>query len=202
LKKNGNLIVNISKQIITSCLLILTAFSVSALPAITGTLEMTGGFYAIDADGQKTDDASLAVGIDFDLFGNDMFRVTSGNGAFTGLDGQLGDITDFTFDDFTGSIADFWTISDFSFELTGVTKLPSSDTSSFLALDGIGIISATGYQDTVAKWTFSGDTSGGGVFSWSATSTIPEPGILILLSMGLIGIGIHDRIYARKKLFN
>jgi len=193
-------IMNIYKQILAGAALALLTFNVMALPSVTGTMEMTGAFHAIDANGARTSDASSAVSIDFDFFGYNKFRTTYGDGDFTGLEGQLGDIQDFQFAPFDAPIAAFWSISIFSFELTDITRLPSNDPSTFLALDGTGIISAAGFEDTVASWSFSGDTSGGGIFSWSATSAVnavPEPAMLPLLSVGLIAglisIGLRKR---------
>jgi len=187
--------VNIFKQLIAGGLVLFAASNVMALP-VTGTLEMTGGFYAIDSRGNAVDDASVATGVDFDFFGFDMFRATSADGDFAGLEGQVGTITDFQFDPFVTSIVDFWTIADFSFELTDVTRGFTNDPVNFLVLDGNGIISAAGFDDTVASWSFTGDTSGSGIFSWSATSavSVPEPNILLLLSASLIGLGIRKKI--------
>lgn len=196
------IIVNKFKKIITGAALLVLSFSVMALPSVTGTMEMTGAFHALDASGAQTSDASSAVAIDFDFFGYNKFRVTASDGDFTGLTGQVGDIKDFQFDPLVGSIADFWTVGGFSFELTAITRMPTNDPSAFLALDGTGIISAAGFEDTVASWRFSGDTSGGGIFSWSSTSAVtatavPEPAILALLSLGLFSGLISARLYKR-----
>lgn len=185
------------KQILAGAALAMLAFNVMALPSISGTLQMTGAFYAVDAHGNYTSDGALATGIDFDLFGTDRFRATLGDGSFAGLAGQLGNITDFQFDPLSASIANFWTIDIFSFELTHITRVPSSDPSKFISLDGTGIISADGYESTVTSWRLSGDTTGGGIFSWSATSAtaaVPEPSVLALLALGLIVISLRRRI--------
>lgn len=190
------------KQILTGAALTMLAFNVMAVPSpspITGTLSMTGSLYALDAGGTRTSDASTAKAIDFDFFGSNRFRVISGSDAFAGLNGQMGNITDFTFDAFSGPISNFWSVDIFSFELTDITRVVSNDPVNFLRLSGEGIISATGYDNTKAGWSFASTTSGGGIFSWSAntaaqTVAAPEPGMLVLLAMGLIGFGLRKKI--------
>ncbi|VAW54700.1 hypothetical protein MNBD_GAMMA06-551 [hydrothermal vent metagenome] len=182
------------KLVLISSLLALSAFNVQALP-ITGTLDMFGGATVLDASGAQTNDASAAVAVDFTS--NNFFRVTAGDGDFAGLAGSLGTIKDFTFDPFAGSIADFWQVGAFSFELTDVIRGTSNDPSNFLVLNGTGIISATaglGLDATSATWSFSGNSTGNGLFTWSAASAnVPEPGVLALLSLGLIVIGLRKR---------
>lgn len=181
------------KQILIGSLLTLSAFQAIALPSVTGTLEMTGAAYALDASGAQTSNAELAVAINFDP---NLFIVTYADDAFTGLTNTVGNIKDLTFEPFAGTITDFWTIADFSFDLTAVSRGVTNNTQDFLVLEGAGIISATGYEDTAASWSYSSNTSGtSGSFSWSATNTsVPEPGILALLAMGLIGFGLRKKV--------
>jgi hypothetical protein len=189
---------NLIKSLIVAIPFIAT--SVCALP-VTGEMEMTGGFHLVDAGGNTVSSAAAATGVDFDFFGFDKFRATSGDGDFSGLAGSVGDISDFQFESFV-SIANFWTIGVFSFELTSVVRGFTNDPANFLVLNGAGTISANGFDDTAANWLFTGDASGGGLLSWSATPTIPvptstvipEPGVLALLSIGLIGFGLRKKI--------
>ena len=193
------------KQLRIGGLLFAITTNVFALPLISGTMDMSGSFYAIDATDAQTSDANSAIAIDFDFFGMDKFRITSADGDFTGLEtvsgdvSTLGDIKDFQFDPLPASISDFWVVDIFSFELTDVVR--TNNSSSFIDLIGTGVITAAGFDNTDATWSFSGDTSGGGVFSWSASSenvsndvSVPEPGALTLLSIGLIGLGLRKNL--------
>jgi hypothetical protein len=177
-------------QAFIGALLLGTSLQVFAIPSITGEIEMGGNFTPVDDAGTTTDLAS-ATGIDFYL---DTFIVISKSGTFDdavdGVTSKTGTINDIQFDTFTGPVSDFWTIDGFSFELTSITEGFTSDPEKFLILEGTGIIKKNGFMDTLGTWSFSGDTTKGSVFSWSGGSTaqVPEPGILALLGIGLIGL--------------
>ncbi|MBT8347955.1 MAG: PEP-CTERM sorting domain-containing protein [Sulfurovum sp.] len=174
--------------------------NVIALPFISGSLDMTGAAQAYDANGVITSDAAQATSLKF-LPGNtagDTFKVVTGTGDLIGLDDQTGIIKDFTFaPTFSGQIVDFWKIDIFSFALTSVTRDTSNDPTSILVLNGTGVLSASsGFADTFASWEYTGDTSGSGIFSWNAENktNVPEPSVLVLLSLGLFGFALRKKI--------
>jgi hypothetical protein len=173
--------------------LTVTAYAVP----ITGSIGMGGNFIAVDDTWATTGTAS-ATGVDFDP---NLFIVNSTSGSFTSVSSTIGNITDFQFDPGLGindgsggvtsvsSIVDFWTIDGFSFELTSVAKGFTNDPNTFLVLEGAGMISGNGFDATSGTWSFTGDTTNGGTFSWSAGSaTVAAPGSLVLLSIGLFGM--------------
>lgn len=143
-----------------------------------GLAEATGG----------TDGLGDATAIDF------MFAfVTYGDGAYAGAAGTLATFTNFTFDPFAAAVTPLWTFtvgtSTFSFDLESVSIVQQN--SSFLSLSGSGTLMATGYYDTPGSWTFTG-TGDSSIFTF-ASSTVPEPGTLALLGLGLAGMGLARR---------
>lgn len=197
-------------QALCGALLLSAATQVMAV-AITGEIGMGGNFVAVDSNWDATGTAA-ATGVDFDP---NLFIVNSATGSFAGV-GSIGNISDFQFDPTLGIndgfggvtavsvIIDFWTIDGFSFDLTSITKGFTNDPDSFLVLEGTGIISAAGFDDTAGTWSFTGDTSNSGTFSWSAGSTavaeVPEPGVLVLISVGLIGFVSRKKVTHKTKI--
>ena len=183
------------KQIIMVGLISLISFNAQAFPTISGAINMGGGASLLDGKGNVTNDPSSAATVDFI---SERFRVVAADGAFAGLSGSLGGIQDLLFDPFVAPVANFWNVGGFSYTLNNVTRGFTNDPTSFLVLNGTGIISAAGFEDTEASWNFASSTTGNGAFSWSAVSTatsvdVPEPGVLVLLSVGLIGFALRKK---------
>lgn len=103
--------------------------------------------------------------------------------------GAMGTINDFAFRAPTGPstpVNPLWSIGDFSFRLETIRI--SRQIAGFLDLMGSGFLMHPDFRDTSGNWTFSSDSARGSRFSWSSTAAVPEPGVLMLLSMGLIGL--------------
>lgn len=183
------------------CLMTSNAIALVLAP-ITGTLEMTGSASVRIEEPRFTEGPIRAVGVGPSIaidFNRNKFIATSGDGDFTGVS-RIGDIQSFQLDPFLGSITNFWSIDDFSFTLTDLMfDVNSTGGAGFLSITGNGVLSASGFADSDASWRLSGNTTGGGLFGWSATVTaassdVPEPGLLALLSLGLIAMVVRRRI--------
>jgi hypothetical protein len=121
--------------------------------------------------------------------------VTIGQGEVDYVSGDLGSIAlgttiaalpTFTYDVFVPSV-NIWNLGGFTFDLDSVTSYIEYPGASGLYLTGMGTVSAAGFTDTTMGWTISGNQ-----FSFAA-STVPEPSVIALFGLGLLGLGLARR---------
>ena len=124
----------------------------------------------------------------------DQANVLGASGDFAPAAGETGvTFNDIVFSPFPGGgIIPLWgptANGGFSFDLLSLNIDLQTDKE--LALTGTGTVKGTGFDDTFGQWSWSGDTSGGGLFVWSSTTTtIPEPATIAVWSiLGLSGLG-------------
>lgn len=186
----------LNKRALFGGVLLGLSMNVSALPLITGTIGMGGGFDPVDSTGAVTS-LDLAEGIDFTP--NSFYVTWNTTGDFAGLGGQTGTIKDIQFGSLAGPVDDFWSVGGFSFDLESISRQPFGDPSQYIALQGSGVISAAGYQKTRGLWSFTGNGPSG-TFSWSAgtgATGVPEPMVLALVGIGLAGFGVRGMVRRR-----
>jgi PEP-CTERM motif len=97
------------------------------------------------------------------------------------------------------STPSLWSVGGFKFDLSSCVIV--SQTSTFLNITGIGMISATGFDPTPGTWSFTASDSSGqpqATFGFQTqTAAVPEPGTLTLLAIGAGGLISARRRRAR-----
>jgi hypothetical protein len=185
------------KRVLIASAIVLAAIAgmpqgASAAP-ITGSISFGGGW--APTGGTGIDDAT-GIDITGDVASvTCSFPIANCQGSYAGLAGPIAaTYNDFTFAPLGGGIAPLWTFdfggNTYSFDLSTV-HVDEQDSDSIVLL-GTGVLKITGLDDTLARWSFSGDTSGG-LLAFSATNSVPEPASLALFGLGLFGAGLAAR---------
>jgi len=169
------------------------ASNAMAVP-ISGSINFVGQSSYLDASGAITAHLADATGIHF-VSG---FTMLGGTGNYASVSPFL----PVTFNDFqfsptlSPSPVTLWSfnylLNNYNFGMDSVTYSVSPNGSS-LTLNGSGLLHIDGFDDTRGYWIFTtqGDQLLG---TFSATSApVPEPGTLLLLGSGLVGMFSYGR---------
>ena len=110
-------------------------------------------------------------------------QISGATGDFVGQGNPV--INDLDYSPFS-ALDPLWTTDDFSFAINFLTIV--FEDADDLTLKGSGVVSGTGFDDTWGTWSFTG-----GTINWSSSTSIPEPGVLALVALGLLGMRISFR---------
>lgn len=171
-------------KMIVAAAVLAVSFNASA-GFINGDITMSGDF--IGTGGMGLGDATGIdfIGDDFDVDG-----ATEDFAAAGIVQGDTGTYYDFSFDPLAAGTM-VWSIGDFSFALDSITVL--LQTNYFIVLQGTGMLSGVGFEDTTGYWNLTGNAAGA-LFNYSSgTSAIAEPATLGLLGLGFVGIAVARR---------
>jgi hypothetical protein len=162
---------------------------------ITGAIGLAGNYVPINAAGPSGSDLTLATGFDV---GNAIVAAASGDFAAKGaVFGHSVIHNDFYFSPPSTPVSPLWLTDtvlsptpilggEFGFNL--LSLVVDIQNASQVNLSGSGVLYHPDFDDTVGSWTFTANSLGTGSFTWSSSNAaVPEPSILALLGLGILG---------------
>ena len=164
------------KKVVLSILLAFVSTQ-SFAGLISGQFDFVGAA-TVDRDGVTGDYVSI------DYIGSPTTVISTGDFAsFISVGDSVAVVDPWTV---SAPQTNLWQAGGFSFDLSAITINDGT------TVGGNGVISGNGFDATNGYWSFTSQSSGDGTFSFSAT-TVPAPGIALLLGIGLAGMGLTRR---------
>ncbi len=138
-------------------------------------------------------DNSIVTGADYsdvtELAFTDVIVGAGATGDFSGLTlGTAATFTNLVIDPFAPQ--GLWAVGGFSFDIgTLSVDFRNADT---ISLSGLGSISGAGFDTTEGRWTLSANELTFSAFT--VASSVPAPGLLALVGLGLVGVAASRRL--------